>query len=195
MDFRYFINTCSVGRKQMTNLKFHLFTFLLFASTCGWGQNSFTAKLLKLEIKQKPFANYVDSNGKTIGCDWNLECERFSVVFYSVGVNQTKKEIRLKGRTYLPSHSRVNLIDKKKYGDTVGLFSVHIFLAKPFKQTLIQVPEMSFSSADPDEVGYKKFPFREGDFDIVLKVEKGTRLYFVGYNHVLKEYNIGELIK
>lgn len=179
----------------MANRKFYLSALLLFASIIGWGQKPLTIQLSKLEIKQRPFNNYIDSNGKTIGCDWNLECERFSVVFYSVDVNQTKKEIRLKGRTYLPGHSRVNSIDKKKYGDTVGLFSVHIFLAKPFKQTLIRMPEMSFSSADPDEVGYKKSPFREGDFDIVLKVEKGSRLYFVGYNHVLKEYNIGELIK
>jgi hypothetical protein len=86
-------------------------------------------------------------------------------------------------------------MDRVKYGDTVGLFSVHIFLAKPFKQTLIEVPGMSFSSTDHNDIEFAKFPSREGDFDISLKVHPDVRLYFVGYNHRLKEYEIGKLLR
>ncbi len=179
----------------MTTLNIYSLLLSLFASIYGWGQDSFISKLYKLEIEQQVGVNYFDNKGKTIGCDWNLECKRCAIVFYSIELNREKGEIRLKGRVYQPDSYRPDSMERKKHGDTVGLFAVHIFLAKPSNKTLVAVPRMSFGVADLDKEGYKQFPLRVGDFDINLKVDSDTRVYFVGYNHVLKEYDIGKLMR
>jgi hypothetical protein len=179
----------------MRAFKLYILILLLPHSIFSWGQTESGKKLSKLEIVQEPFTNYFDKNGRTIGCDWNLECTDFDVIFYSVEIDQSKREIKVQGRTYLSSDSRVDSMDKVKHGDTVGQFSVQIFLAKPYKHTLIEVPGMSFISKGYGEIEYAKFPFREGDFNITLKVDADTRLYFVGFNQHLKEYDIGQLMR
>lgn len=149
----------------------------------------------KLEIKQKPFNSYFNKNGQTYDCGWRLECLAFAIVFYSVEIDKENNEVKLQGRTYLHLARRVDSMDKIRYGDTVGLPGISIFLARPVGQTLNEISGMSFNSYDSLETEYTKFPLREGDFNINLKIDKKTRLYFASPYYYLKEYDVGKLVK
>lgn len=178
-------------RNQMKLLTIYLFSVLFTPCTLMHGQKSLAKALDRLEIEQRPGSNYRDEQGKPVGCNWNLECERFSVIFYNVAFNSDKTEVRIQGRTYNPG---CEMVDKAKYGDTCGMFAVTIFISTPTENILKWNKDSTFECTNPTEEGYKKFPFRTGDFDVTFKIDKFKRLYFVGYNHVLKEYRIGELV-
>ena len=156
----------------------------VFASLMGLNVQSQVTEVKNIsKVENADALPYKDKKGNYLGCGYTYECRGMSIVFYQVVLNRDLNRIKIKGRVFDPRIS----------DDTIGIYAVNIFLAKPLKSRLSQIRPISSTYIEQDDYSKRSFPHRNGDFEIEVSFHHKDRLYFTHGLYWPIEYHLGKL--